>query len=154
MIPIAQHAATAADNLLSIAGLCRARAVQYIAQCDAGAINVREVAEHLMQQIGTLKTQWAALIVVQGVGEEIERRYPHKTFDPDIDTELITAGTAMQTLVNFMESNLPKNGQWLNVREISPAGSGQLVDRLVTNGASLANFKSALETFRDAFDAS
>jgi hypothetical protein len=64
------------------------------------------------------------------------------------------AQTAIANLILFMEANLPVDGsRRLLSQTLSNDGSGTLAQRTITVAGSIASFRAALVTCRDAFEA-
>jgi hypothetical protein len=146
----------AARLLIIRAKSLRSNAVSYIAQCDAGAINVHDVGASFMAGLlGPTKVEFAALVAIPGIYEELARQKPNSFASAAAaQTAVGTVQSALNTLITFLEGNLPVDAQRrLLSLALSNDVSGTLTQRTITAAGSIASFRSALVTFRDAFDA-
>lgn len=141
----------AVKQLHATAKIMRGVAANFIAQCDAGSLNIADVM-NWMRDLGKIyKPQWALLASVTGVGAWLETKY-------DVvggDASITTARNAIQAMINYLEgaNGIPvdASNRALTIM-MAKDGNGTITGRLITNAPSLALFKSNLETFRDAFN--
>lgn len=140
----------AVKQLHATAKTMRAVAGSFIAQCDAGSLNLAD-AMNWMRDLGKVyKPQWAVLAAVPGVGAWLETKYGVA----DGDASIATARTEMQTMIDFLEANIPMDASNRPLTIVAAKdGNGTITGRLYTNAPALATFKAGLETFRDAFSA-
>jgi hypothetical protein len=133
----------------------RAECVRYIAQCDAGAINLQDVAEAFMAGVlAPIKVELATIALVSGLFAELARQRPSLVDAATAQTAYQSAQTAIANLILFMEANLPIDGsRRLLSQTLSNDGSGTLAQRTITLAGSIASFRAALVTCRDAFEA-
>jgi hypothetical protein len=147
---------TYASTVFIRAKQVRAECVRYIAQCDAGAINLQDVAEAFMAGVlGPIKLELATIALVSGLFAELARQRPVAFADATAaQTAYQAAQTAIANLILFMEANLPVDGtRRLLSQTLSNDGSGTLAQRTITVAGSIASFRAALVTCRDAFEA-
>jgi hypothetical protein len=148
----------AARAILGHARALRSDAQKYIDQCNAGSLNVHDVAAAFCaNHLARVKVQWAALDDVPGVFEELARQKPNQFANAAAaQTAFNAAATAINNMILYIEANIPMDNPATTRRILSLIlsndGSGTLTQRTITAGASLNAFKAQLETFRDAFD--
>lgn len=144
--------AQAASTLLQMARYCRTFASQAIAECDASAINLHRLVGTMLPALASYKARWASVAGVSGVLAEIQRQFPLKNVT---QTDLDNAIAAINTLISYIEDNCPTDasGYILSLRLLKD-DTGRTQERVITNAASNAAFKTALVAFRDNFDGS
>jgi hypothetical protein len=139
----------AVRQLHATAKTMRAVASSFIAQCDIGSLNLADVM-NWMRDLGKIyKPQWAILATVPGVGVWLETKYGVVNGDDAI----ATAQTNMQSMVDFLEANIPVDASNRPLTIVmAKDGNGTITGRLYTNAPALATFKAKLETFRNTFN--
>lgn len=146
----------AAQLILQRAKALRFDATKYIAQCDAGAINIHDVASAFMaNHLAPVKTQLATLVAIPGVYDALVQLKPNKFADAAAaQTAVAAVQTAINDMIVFLEANLPMDAQRRVLSlTVSNDGSGTLTQRTITAAGSIASFRTQLVTFRDAFEA-
>lgn len=145
---------SAARDLLAHAKALRQAAVNAIAECDTGTVNIREIYERMMaRRLAPIKTQWAQLIAEPGVYDALVRLKPGTfTNAADAQTKALEAQTAIDTLISTLETEAPRNvANYLLVLSMALDGSGRITDRTTSNAGSIATLRAALVLFRDTF---
>lgn len=151
---------TAKDSVKSLVNMWRSLrvdSVAFIAQCTAGSLDAYNAAAWLTKTLASYKVSVAAHAAVSGVAAALQAEYPGKLANEAAATTAISDfQTAINTLIVYMETNLPKESgtQRLAVEVLANDGSGSSSHRTITNGTAIANFKAALEAFRDSIDVS
>jgi hypothetical protein len=149
-------AADAAKLLVVRAKQLRSDAVAYIAQCDAGALRVHDVAASFMaSELALVKAEITVLAAVPGVNDELARQHP------DIFADAVAAGTAIAAvsnaitaLITWLEQHLPVDASRnLLSLTVSNDGTGKLTQVTITAAGAISAFRTQLVTFRDTFGA-
>lgn len=150
---------TIADTVRTVlvrAKQCRQAADSYIAQCDAGALRVNDVAQSLMDSfLRPVKVELASFATQPGLFDEFVRLRP-TAFASAAAAQTAYQGAlqAVTDMISFIEDNLPVDAQRrLLSLTVSQDDTGTLTQRTITAGASLTAFRAQLVLFRDAFDA-
>jgi hypothetical protein len=147
-------AADAAKLLVVRAKQLRTDAVAYIAQCDAGALKVHDVAASFMaSELATVKAELTLLAAIPGVNDELARQHPDVFADATAAGSAVTAVlSAITTLISWLEQHLPVDAsRTLLSLTVSNDGSGKLTQVTITAAGAIAAFRAQLVTFRDTF---
>lgn len=144
-----------ARQMISLAARMRNAAGTYIAQCDAGAMNINDVCFGLMAMLAESKVSINTLSLIPGVYVQLVEIKPNKWFDAvAAQTDVAGAVSAIDAMIAYIENNAPVDAQrYLQTMKLSNDGSGTLTPRMVTAAGQLAAFRTQLVAFRDAFDA-
>jgi len=143
----ADAAEQAAKGLKQIVQATRQRAAFFITRCDAGSLNINDVLGWL-SDLGRYKVSWAAHAAVSGVGVAVQTLYGVA----DGAAAITAGGSAIQTMITFLESadGIPTDASnRAQTIIVAKDGNGTISGRLITNGASLATFKTNLQSLRD-----
>jgi hypothetical protein len=146
----------AARTMLVRAKGLRADATRYISQCDAGVLNVHDVASGFMaNHLSPVRTELQAFIAIPGIYQALVTLKPSSFADANAaQTAVNTVLTAIATLITYLEGNLPIDAsRRLLSLDLSNNGTGTLTQRTITAPASLNAFRAQLVTFQAAFDA-
>lgn len=140
-----------AHRLLEMGRNMRAGAEKYIAQCNAGSVNLHDLANGFLLSLSYFKADWAIHSATSGVAAAVAARFPNKVFNAA--TEISNVGAAIQTMINDLEASLPVDGSnRLLTQTLRKDGSGMMDQRTLTTPANLATLKTKLEAFRDTLD--
>ena len=146
----------AVNGLLTWAKTMRDDAAYFIAQCDAGSLNVYEVARTFMvTHLSRAKINIQVLAAVPGVFDLLAEQKPAaftgaSAAQAAVDDVIV----AINDMISFLEANLPMDAERrLLAQVVSEDGTGTLSHRMITAGGALTAFRAQLVTFRDAFEA-
>jgi len=146
----------AAQTLLVRAKGLRSDAAKYIAQCNAGALNLHDVASGFMaNHLAPVRTEWQGLVEIPGVYQALCTLKPAVFADAAAAQTAVTeALTAIIAMIVYLEANIPMDAQRRILSlEISNNGSGTLTQRTITAPAALTAFRNELMAFQSNFDA-
>lgn len=151
-------ASVAAQTIFVRAKKIRDDCVTFIAQCDASALNVATICESFMANLAAVKVELAAYASIDGLFAELSRQKPAALADASAaQTAFTEAQSAIQTMITFLEANIPMDDanttRRVLVKVLSNNGSGTLSARIITNAGQLTAFRGQLVTLRDAFSA-
>jgi len=116
--------------------------------CIAGELRLHDLVASKLQMLISIQTALAALKDVPGVAQAYTTSFPHKTTNFAVDA--LAFHTALGVLIDFIVTQIPKNGDYLNTLEFGVGN--QLVQRTVTNAGSLATMQAEAQKLLDLAD--
>ena len=140
----------AANTLIQLNHDIRSSATALIQECDAGTVNVYNLAIHYLKNLLNRQAAWASLSAVSGVQAAIRARHPNKFADDAAVTAALSArSAALAAHVTQVDTGLPKDASgWM---EIERYVSGALTRRTNSNAGQIATLRANTVTLRDAF---
>lgn len=139
----------AAYKLKEAARVMRKRASFFVAKCDEGSLNINDVLGWLVDLGKVYKPQWATLVTTPNVTVVLQDEFGLQ----NVATILDGVTTAIQSMIDFLEANIPVNNTTNNYTQtivLAKDGNGTVTGRQITNAPSLASFRTQLDVFRAA----
>lgn len=147
-------ASDALASMLSSGKQIRQACVTYMAACDAGSLKIGDLTLGFLGiTMKNAKTNWAIWAAVSGIGAAVEAKFGYAGGEGD--TRIASVQTAIQNFINTMEgaSGVPTDASdHPAIHKMAKNGNGTVTERTITNAGQLAQFKTTLQSLRDAFD--
>lgn len=114
-------------------------------ECVNLSVGLQDLVSARLQAIITHDEEIDELVALNGIASAYAVRFENKSFT--FSTEIGALSAGLETFINFIDAQIPKNGVWLNILQFANPGTGnyKLAQRVVTNAGAIAPLESAVD---------
>lgn len=148
MIQARQIPYQVAEKLQNTLAATRREALAVSVECASGTVKLGDLVTSRLQAIIHYRTEIVALSQRVGMATAYAAMYPSDAFDFAAEITKIT--TAMQEFVDFVVTQIPKNGTFLSIVEFDT--DRKIKQRTTSAAAPLANIKAKADVIVNLID--